>query len=456
MKFKHVVLFGVVASIMSYLNSQMENENGPDKQETILNELKDLINNKLDDADINKKLEELKEEVPEHFEKATEMAKDVTDTLIDELNSIVASLGDITTSAIDSFTKDEEVEEVIAPEEEISEVEEVLEETAKEVSKEQELKDTLEDDAYIDLEDVLAQLEQVMEPTNIDTISEVEEVNEEPELEEEKVEEVDQKQLLIDELEDLINNLEVDGEIHSELDEDFSEEDYLSQIKDAINNTIILDEDGEEVDLSDVFEEEIKHEPNEINQDEIDEIFSEILKQEGLADEEPSEEVVDEAKEYLDELVDELNESMESETLEDDEVNEEETEDTLEDEEVEDAYEEALDVYAQINELYPYLSRGFVRAVYDLKEAIANEYPINHRIIILHRLSFNNLEDLRQFAEIVLNHDYRVNVDENKMIVDIFKEVINTDGKILTNIFEIANQAKLLEGNYEGYRIELI
>lgn len=456
MKFKHVVLFGVVASIMSYLNSQMENENGPDKQETILNELKDLINNKLDDADINKKLEELKEEVPEHFEKATEMAKDVTDTLIDELNSIVASLGDITTSAIDSFTKDEEVEEVIAPEEEISEVEEVLEETAKEVSKEQELKDTLEDDAYIDLEDVLAQLEQVMEPTNIDTISEVEEVNEEPELEEEKVEEVDQKQLLIDELEDLINNLEVDGEIHSELDEDFSEEDYLSQIKDAINNTIILDEDGEEVDLSDVFEEEIKHEPNEINQDEIDEIFSEILKQEGLADEEPSEEVVDEAEEYLDELVDELNESMESETLEDDEVNEEETEDTLEDEEVEDAYEEALDVYAQINELYPYLSRGFVRAVYDLKEAIANEYPINHRIIILHRLSFNNLEDLRQFAEIVLNHDYRVNVDENKMIVDIFKEVINTDGKILTNIFEIANQAKLLEGNYEGYRIELI
>ena len=55
-----------------------------------------------------------------------------------------------------------------------------------------------------------------------------------------------------------------------------------------------------------------------------------------------------------------------------------------------------------------------------------------------------------------MNHDYRVNVDENKMIVDIFKDMINTDGKILTNIFEIANQARVLDGNYEGYRVETL
>ena len=41
------------------------------------------------------------------------------------------------------------------------------------------------------------------------------------------------------------------------------------------------------------------------------------------------------------------------------------------------------------------------------------------------------------------------------MIVDLFKLYRNSDGKILTNIFEIANQARLLHGEYEGYRVEV-
>ena len=76
-------------------------------------------------------------------------------------------------------------------------------------------------------------------------------------------------------------------------------------------------------------------------------------------------------------------------------------------------------------------------------------------MIVLHRVHFNNIEDLQQFVEIVANHKYSVNVDERKMIVDLFKMYRNTDGKILTNIFEIANQAKLLHGDYEGYRVEI-
>ena len=76
-------------------------------------------------------------------------------------------------------------------------------------------------------------------------------------------------------------------------------------------------------------------------------------------------------------------------------------------------------------------------------------------VIVLHRLSFSDLKDLYLFTDIVINHDYRVNVDEKKMIVDILKEFRNTDGKILTNIFEVANQAKVLNGEYEGYHIEV-
>ena len=114
---------------------------------------------------------------------------------------------------------------------------------------------------------------------------------------------------------------------------------------------------------------------------------------------------------------------------------------------------ERMSIYKKINEIYPYLSAGFVRAVYDMKNSIAIEYPLHENVIILHRLVFHDLEELRQFVEIVLGHDYNVNVDEEKMIVDVFKEHYNTDGKIITNIFEIANQAKLLNGEYDGYRV---
>ncbi|MBQ5554252.1 MAG: hypothetical protein IIT44_00540, partial [Erysipelotrichaceae bacterium] len=43
--------------------------------------------------------------------------------------------------------------------------------------------------------------------------------------------------------------------------------------------------------------------------------------------------------------------------------------------------------------------------------------------------------------------------DEKKMIVDAFRQHINTDGKIITSIFEVANQSALLSGEYEGYRV---
>ena len=46
-----------------------------------------------------------------------------------------------------------------------------------------------------------------------------------------------------------------------------------------------------------------------------------------------------------------------------------------------------------------------------------------------------------------------VNADEDKMIVDVFKEYINTDGKIITSIFDVSNQAALLGGEYDGYRV---
>ena len=115
--------------------------------------------------------------------------------------------------------------------------------------------------------------------------------------------------------------------------------------------------------------------------------------------------------------------------------------------------EEYAQVFDRIHKTYPYLSSGFVRSVYELKDSIANEYPFNVKIIVLHRVIFKEVEYLRQFVEIALNHDFSINADEDKMIVDVFKEYINTDGKIITSIFDVSNQAALLGGEYDGYRV---
>ncbi|MBR4471053.1 MAG: hypothetical protein IKS54_07100 [Erysipelotrichaceae bacterium] len=126
---------------------------------------------------------------------------------------------------------------------------------------------------------------------------------------------------------------------------------------------------------------------------------------------------------------------------------------SIEDERKKEAEEAYKLVYDKIHKTYPYLSNAFIRNVYEMKESIANEYPLGEKIIILHRTVFRNVENLRQYVEIALKHGYAINADEKKMIVDAFKQHVNTDGKVITSIFEVANQSALLNGEYEGYRV---
>ena len=482
MKFKHVVLFGVVASIMSYLNSVAETEEG-NRQEKILDELQELL-----DVDMNElKVDQKTDKRIEKLEEVKSAIEDATDNIINELNSIIDSLTDITEHAVDAFINDEEeiIEEssavVILDDEEetptstievpvdvfeelVTNLENVIEEETQETPVVEEVvrvfagedleAHTLDEEGsfeYIpEIIPVVLEEPKVVE-VSADIFDElvndienaIQGLDEEVEVEENNINEEEYRDDLINDLESLLASIEAHEEEHQEeVTEDelasFTEEDFLQQIEETINQAILAAE------LCESITEEEVVETKEVVREEIDEIFSEILEQEGINLEEP--EVIQE--EILEEAVIEKTEE---------EIKEEYLEELTEELKVELEREEAkeLDIYAQINELYPYLSRGFVRAVYDLKEIIANEYPVDHNVIILHRLVFTDLEDLRQFAEIVLNHDYRVNVDETKMIVDIFKEFRNTDGKILTNIFEIANQAKLLNGEYDGYRVEV-
>ena len=195
------------------------------------------------------------------------------------------------------------------------------------------------------------------------------------------------------------------------------------EIEDDINEILINDEDNHE----ELEEEKI-----------IDDIFNEIVSE---ADDLASvEAALEDERQDNDVYVSTLIEDLRKQLLK-------------EEEEKQRQIEKHNTVYDQISKMYPYLSHAFIRSVYDMKDDIAIAYPLRENVIILHRITFKDLEELRQFTEIVLGHDYNVNVDENRKFVDVFKQHYNTDGKIITNIFEIANQAKLLNGDYEGYRV---
>ncbi|MDO4199076.1 MAG: hypothetical protein Q4D13_08845 [Erysipelotrichaceae bacterium] len=124
-----------------------------------------------------------------------------------------------------------------------------------------------------------------------------------------------------------------------------------------------------------------------------------------------------------------------------------------EDEEKAEEERKRAQAYEEISGMYPYLPKSFISIVYDLKEELANSYPQGVELVLLNRIRFKDVEKLRQFVEITLNHGYQINADEEQLIVDIMNSFINSDGKIIMDIFEVANQAYVLEGEYEGYRV---
>ena len=124
-----------------------------------------------------------------------------------------------------------------------------------------------------------------------------------------------------------------------------------------------------------------------------------------------------------------------------------------EDEEKKRKEEDFNEISDKIPQVYPYLKIEFIKAVFDMKDAIADEYPIGVAIIILHRIIFKDVEHMQQFIEIAINHGYSINADEKRLLVDVFKQHMNADGTIITSIFDVANQCALLDGRYEGYRV---
>lgn len=240
-------------------------------------------------------------------------------------------------------------------------------------------------------------------------------------------------------------NEEVEEDIKKAPEQNYEDqEETLEEIRknttnDDIEEIMPIEKDSSQGQAIDsIFNEIVEHEATVKTNVNNVEHKQEVIKEIPITSEE-KEELVDETKQtqsYVSSLIDDLRTQLLKEEAK---KKEEDTRNT--------------DIYFQVSKIYPYLPEAFIRSVFELKESIASEYVIGSKIIVLHRIKFKDVDNLRKFVEISLNHQYTINADEKKMIVDIFKEFINTDGKILTNIYEVANQGYLLNGEYDGYNI---
>lgn len=255
------------------------------------------------------------------------------------------------------------------------------------------------------------------------------------------------------------------------------DDDYLQQIVNNINsdndvNNVLMNvhDLGDTSELDSVFSEIVINEQTINNNDiktnkvettkaeettEVNEVVETAKPAESSEVVEPVEEVVttetakpveskkDSSVTYLNSLISELKEQ----------INKEDSIERVDNRKEVDEENTNKEVYERISKFYPYLTMNFIKTVYRLKGPISLEYPIDKEVIVLHRVLFKDVDNLRKYVEICLNHDYQINADEDKMIVDVFKAFVNTDGKILANIYEIANQGCLLGGNYEGYNV---
>ncbi len=112
---------------------------------------------------------------------------------------------------------------------------------------------------------------------------------------------------------------------------------------------------------------------------------------------------------------------------------------------------------AQVNEiakLYPYLDKKFIAEQFSRNDAFTEQYPEDTLVTISHKAKFPDAQSLEAFMKIAQDNGYastKTSDDESLISRRFFTE----DGAILSDIYNVANQAACLRGTYEGYSIEI-
>ncbi len=137
-------------------------------------------------------------------------------------------------------------------------------------------------------------------------------------------------------------------------------------------------------------------------------------------------------------------------------INIEDVSDTEENEDVEEKKEEVEEVSDEVKEvasIYPYLSTSFVAEQFARNDVFNEKYPEDTLVTISHKARFSHLDEKEQFCSIAKENEYEVEELTEKEVL-VKKKMYSTDGAILSDIYNVANQVNCLNGTYEGYQID--
>ena len=105
----------------------------------------------------------------------------------------------------------------------------------------------------------------------------------------------------------------------------------------------------------------------------------------------------------------------------------------------------------EIQKMYPELSLNFINNTFEQNEKFNEEYVGN--VKVEHHISFQDESDLNIFIDVCKDNKYEVEKDGNS--VKVISKFTNEKGSIMSDIFNVANQSLLLNGQYLGYKIEV-
>lgn len=107
----------------------------------------------------------------------------------------------------------------------------------------------------------------------------------------------------------------------------------------------------------------------------------------------------------------------------------------------------------EIAKIYPYLDTEFIAEQFARNDAFVKEYPEDTLVSISHKAKFVDAWTLQEYTKIAQENGYEATaLSETENIIT--KKMFATDGAILSDIYNVANQVACLKGTYEGYKID--
>ena len=112
---------------------------------------------------------------------------------------------------------------------------------------------------------------------------------------------------------------------------------------------------------------------------------------------------------------------------------------------------EYSDEAKEVASVYPYLDLAFIASLLAKDDEFNKEYPEDTLVNVAHKASFKDADGAKSFVDIMDPAGYECAVSENEVVAK--RQFFTEPGAIISDVLNVANQAKALEGSYIDYTI---